>query len=366
MEPARMPASRPAAVLATLATLAPAAFAVRADTFCVETAAQLQAALDQAGDNVRDDEIRLSQGVYSRDNGFSVTLADGKSLEISGGWRRRHGNPCAIQDGDPWLSRIDGLLVSRGLDVSLASDGFLAIADLTIQRGATVVTRGLDDNGAGLRILGILGNQAQVAIERVAFVANTATGNGGGLYYSSGPGSGLQIRNSLFLGNLSAGSGGAGMLGGEGPKRVVGNTVVGNDSPGPVTDGFYVLGPGVLANNLMAQNGDRDLFLGPPGGQLLLHNNVQVRAGLEPDPASTGNSEVDPMLAGGCANPRLLPGSPLVDAGAVPTPADGWLLGSTELDGHSRELGAGPDIGAFELETVFRDGFEGPLPCPAP
>ena len=104
------------------------------------------------------------------------------------------------------------------------------------------------------------------------------------------PGSGLQVRNSLFLGNLAAGSGGAGMLGGAGPKRVVGNTVAGNDSPGPLTDGFYVLGPGVLANNLMAQNGDRDLFLGPPGGHLLLHNNFQQGAGLEPDPASTGNS----------------------------------------------------------------------------
>lgn len=364
-----MPARRTALALAALAAAAQGIPDSRADTFCVETAAQLQAALDQAGDNVRDDVIRLSQGVYSRDNGFSLVLADGLSLEISGGWRRRHGNPCALHDGDPWLSRIDGLLVSRGLDVSLASDGFLRIADLTIQRGATVLTRGqagLDDVGAGLRILGTTGNQAQVTIERVVFVANASTGHGGGLYFSSSAGSGLQIRNTLFLGNLAGGNGAAGMLGGIGPKRIIGNTVVGNDSPVSFFDGFYVLGPGVLANNLMAQNGDRDLFLGSPGGQLLLHNNFQKRGGFEPDPASTGNSAVDPMLAGGCANPRLLPGSPLVDAGVVPTPADGWLLGSTELDGHSRELGTGPDIGAFELETVFRDGFEGPVPCFAP
>lgn len=67
-----------------------------------------------------------------------------------------------------------------------------------------------------------------------------------------------------------------------------------------------------------------------------------------------GNMNVDPGYVGDL-NLRLAPGSPLVDAGIE---RYGVTIPVNDMDGLPRVVGPAIDIGAFERQTLFDDGFE--------
>ena len=74
---------------------------------------------------------------------------------------------------------------------------------------------------------------------------------------------------------------------------------------------------------------------------------------------SSPRRDVDPQFAPCpgflCFNFELSPQSPLVDAGDDTTPGG---LTAIDLAGKPRVLGAHVDIGAYENEVIFVDGFE--------
>lgn len=344
-------------------------------TFCVQTASQLQSALTIAGSNSQDDAILITAGTFSREGGFTLSIDDGNGLEITGGWMPSLGNSCSHLQPDPWLTRIDGQFQHRGLGIELVSHGYLYINELTIQNGVAPVLLGVDGSsgtgsahGGGLEIKVPPGNPGPVILERVVFINNAAHGDGGGLMLAGG--GTTTLSNNLFINNSAGGQAGAARFIGPGTLRMIGNTAAYNQAFGPgAIDGIHLGGGGgVLANNLLWGNGGadgRDLLLGH-GGFVLRHNNVGSLWGLPPAPGSVLNLSVDPQFRGGCSNVRLAADSPLVDAGTLPSGGDPWLLPTYDLDGHFRLLDGSPDIGAFELESLFRDGFDGPSPCPAP
>lgn len=334
-----------------------------AATFCVETSAQLHNALAIAGSNNQDDSILLTAGNFTHATGFTLSLVDGHGLQIDGGWQPFLGNPCAFAVPDPWLTRIDGHGQQRGLTVELIDHGYLYIRQLTIENGVAG-----SGHGGGIEVSAVPGNPGNVLLERMVFINNSAAGDGGALMLA-GAGTNT-LTNNLFINNSAGGQAGAARLIGPGAVRMIGNTVAYNRAFGAgAIDGVYLAGSGgVLANNLLWANGGgdgRDLLLGGTGF-VLRHNNYGSLWGQPPAAGSAANLSVDPLFRGGCGNVRLDALSPVVDAGTVPGPGDDWVLPPYDLDGNSRIGSGDQDLGAFELETLFRDGFEGPSPCPAP
>lgn len=358
-----------------LLALALAAGQAQAAVFCIENNAQLTNALAIAGLNGQDDALLLTAGVFSAPSGFEL-IADNAWIDISGGWRTFLGNPCGFQTTDPWLTRIDGEAQRQGLRVVLDASSALTLSNLTFQNGVNpllapagrVSPDGTSAHGGGLEIVSLIGNQSDVTISGAVFIGNFAGNDGGGVFASAG--GTFRLVNNLFINNGANNEAGAARFLGPGTAHVVNNTIAYNQAFGSqAIDGLYLAGSGgIVANTVLWGNGQiggRDLMLAAPGF-VLLHNTYGSLWGIAPDPDSAGNTSVDPLFAGGCGNPRLRPDSPLIEAGIEPETGADWTLAATDLDGHPRIAGAMVDIGAFELETIFRDGFEGPSPCPAP
>jgi len=84
---------------------------------------------------------------------------------------------------------------------------------------------------------------------------------------------------------------------------------------------------------------------GEAGGPGCVAEHSNLRPAASPGlPAGAGNSAAEPLLRDPAAGDfRPLAGSPTIDAGRADA-----LLGSVDLDGRARVLGAAPDAGAFE------------------
>jgi hypothetical protein len=110
-----------------------------------------------------------------------------------------------------------------------------------------------------------------------------------------------------------------------------------------------------MINNLMWGNTGNadgsDVFF--YSADLMLHNNIEKKSGVF-GAASLGNISVAPGLVSS-GNWHLKHDSPLRNAGYN---AGAELLGEHDLDGRTRRMGRAVDIGAYEVEDAFADGFE--------
>ena len=317
---------------------------------------ELQAMIHMARNNNQPDEIRLRQGLYQRTSGTSFTLdiLDGQEILLSGGWVGPN-DTCVSLVHDPRTTVIDAMTTGQGLDVSLGPNSPpFSVLNITFIDGRPNPNLNYT-TGTGLHIGVPPGNDSNVLVERCIFEGNHAH-SGSGLAIAVG--GDIIVRDNLFVGNSTEYSGAATSLSAAGTLYFTNNTVTGNLDNSTFDAGavnLYGNGVRIAANNIIAGYpglaGDADLRLQGPA--LLIANLVGVISGT-PDPASIGNISGNPGFVG-AGDYRLRADSRARDAGTVPLGG----AGSFDVIGRARLQGAAVDLGAFEFEAVFRNGFEG-------
>lgn len=360
MKPNRTMRATGAATAAWLAMGGPALS--RAATYCVDSAAGLQAAMTAAAASSVDDAIHLVNGIYAptSPNGFFAQLGVSGRLDISGGWHvgclaRNRGQRSTIDGG----TFLPGMVIVGSTAAGPAAS--LSISHLNFVHGYTMDTAG---RGGGLTVSLPQAATVDVTIDANRFFDNQSEnaqdGGGGGLrVYAE---RNLVVSNNIFSGNHARTFGGAALLScGSVLAKIVNNTVTDNEaSVGNAGDlsGLYVYGGCFteIANNILWGNSGIDLALYVQGARL--YNNDLADLGGDDAPAvSSGNIYANPLFVSS-TDLRLRRSSTLVDAG-LDTPIDG--LPEFAYDDGPRLVGAHVDIGAYELDRLFDDGFDPPF-----
>ncbi|HEU4664997.1 MAG TPA: right-handed parallel beta-helix repeat-containing protein [Dokdonella sp.] len=336
------------------ATIASPAMAA---VFCVDSEATAQAALDTARTNGQADYIKFESGVYALASGLDYLTnqagSDHEALILSGGF-----NPgCGQRSGSTFL---DGQEQVQPLRLSFTGADVVYVDHLTLFRGMTE-----PDSYYGGNMQVYMYDQAggaKLIIDSVRFLYGNAESNTGGLYVT-GWGD-VAVSNSLFSGN-SAGQTPAISINLTGPLHFTNNTVTGNIAdavdPRPIIDAYaHGASHFWFSNNIIwgNDNASVDLSLYPGGTYDLISNDIGSYSGAPLGGASGGNVAVDPQFAGCgflCFDTPLKRSSPLVDAGDDTPP--GGLPTSDPL-GVPRIVGPHVDIGAYELDRLFADGFQ--------
>lgn len=342
-----------------------------AHQFCATNSTELQNALDAAEINGEDDEIRIATGMYpvpfggfaydsvAHDNG------DDKSLSLKGGYTGFAGNPCGqILNFVPWETILDGNNAYRGLSATSKPHGDISVKFLTFVAGnasSAPVPR-----GGGLYV-NILGDYSgDIEIEQNAFVGNEA--RIGGAIFADNNASNIgrmHVTNNLFVANWSYGAGAAVLALNDGRIYFISNTVLNNHSteniwPGGVYIGSVSTGltSVLVANNNLWGNDHADLSFSGGAVTTVYNNNIGVLWGTPDNQA--GNISVEPEYQDGdLFEYTPVRNSPLVDAGAMPPPIPlYWNLTNHDLNDAARVVGNFVDIGAYENERIFADGFE--------
>ena len=335
-------------IIASLAaTLAFAATDTRAAIFCADTPTAIANAMAAAKANGEDDEIRIVAGNYPLDDVLRLGNVETEAfaLAFSGRWNAG----CSAQSAGG-ASTLNGSGGRQILQLSFAGGTDVTIADLAFVNGFAAF-------GTSGGIVDIAGGR-NVTIERSQFYGHEMQNGEAPLHVEAGGiGSGVALRNNLVSGNVARGITGVYIRALQGSADVTGNTIVANESSIPCPCSALNYGGTssyTLANNLVWGNEGGDVFINATN-PLHLHNDIgDVAAGSNtPGAGSSGDLSVDPaFVADGV---HLRPGSPLVNAGFDAVPG-----GTGELDGGrgERRIGAAVDIGAFETDVLFRDGFE--------
>lgn len=319
-----------------------------AATWCVGNGNELFQALLGASLNGEDDVIRLQAGTYrsGQPGGFAANLAGG-ALELSGGWS----TGCVLRRRGV-RSTIDGEYARPGLRLS----GSLS-QPRTVRIAHVAFIRGVDNEFGGLAVSATGVGDLSVEIEDCRFHDNTGVDIedtiGGGLYVNADE---VSVLGSVFTDNHSGSAGGAaglvcfGALG-----AFTNNTVVRNTARfgQPTARGGVILGGNCMwevANNILWDNEGYDLAIGDDEATLR-HNNLDDLLGTPT--TSSGNISVDPQFVS-AGILRLQRSSPLIDAGLNET-----FLGLPMFshDGGIRIAGPRIDIGAYELDVLFANGF---------
>ncbi|MGA8277784.1 MAG: hypothetical protein WB784_06280 [Rhodanobacteraceae bacterium] len=337
-----------AIVLSSIAVAGPA----QAHMFCVSTATQLQAALDDASDggmyNGEDNYVEVVQGTYRTGAAtgnapfFFYSSASTHFLFISGGYSEN----CSSQLHRAALTVLDGRGVTGVLELRNV-DGDIDVEDVTLENGES------DEPGAGLQVNYLITVNASVQINRTIILDNHSTASGGGLY-ASAAGDYLFLQANLIAGNSADLSYGAGYVTGYGQfNSLYNNTVTGNtttyaDDP---TGGLYCGGTTScqIFNSIFWNNTHFGLYLGDAGA-VLSHNDYGTLGGAAPAIDDLNLSVAPQFVDAANGDFHLAGDSPLLGYGLP--------LGSIlDLDGNQFPFGGGLDLGAYS-QTVFSDGFD--------
>lgn len=342
--------SIPVALLASAACLH--AGTVAALTYCVNTVAEIQIAINDAETNNDDDLIRIVAGNYEPPDGYTFNSTESNSLTIRGGYNAN----CTVFTGA--TTTIDGNQQVRPLSV-LISNGGVVIENLTFVGGLA------DGNeGGGLKVQTATGD---VRIDRNTFIGNHADLSGGGLRVFA-TGGDVRVRNNLVVGNSTSQSEAMSIvLTNGGDAYIVGNTIVANAADSDTATAGLGIGGGsyfVISNNIIWNNNPGassgvDFGASIPAGHSRFNNDIGVvRNGTVAD-FVVAEQSVNPQFqsCGGflCFNGELKRTSPLVDAG-TDSPLGG--MPTRDLAYKDRIIGPHVDIGAYENDLIFADGFD--------
>jgi len=315
-----------------------------ANVVCVSTANGIQSALNNAVANGQDDIIEIVAGSYALSTKLSFNSTEAHSLALVGGFNAG----CVGTSGDATL--VDGQHAVQLLDVFNGS-GSISVSRITFIAGTADV--GLN------AIVTLSSNTGIVIVERNIFVGNRSY-NGVGALTAYGDAGGVRVRENLVVANRGALIGGVLVGQGGGESYITGNTIISNttDTAG-LAGGLAVNGSGhfTISNNIIWNNaGATGSDFSTPAAHSRYSNDIGlVGIGAAPDQL-IGEQYVDPQFAScGFLCFELAWYSPLIDAG-VDAPAAGQL--GVDLVGKARILGAHVDIGAYENEVIFVDGFE--------
>lgn len=328
--------------------LALCAAPLSATEFCVSNVAQLQGALTVATTNGQTDTIRIVAGTLAGASVFYSTEAYG--IRVSGGYNAG----CSQAVGQATV--LDGNGIGRPLRI-YNTNGNIEVERITFTNGLST-----NDRGGGLNVQSSSGD---IRIEFNRFLGNRADDRAGALNASTTTGQ-LTIRNNLFYANSAAVGGAVELFQNGDFAFVISNTIYANeaDSGAPNSGGLNLTGTASygLYNNIIWGN--------TANGALDIHVYATVQhARLANDIGSVGGPGATPFLLQGeqdvapgfapcrslCLGFELQRGSPLVDVGIDEPFGD---LSATDLAGKPRIIGPHVDIGAYENERLFADGFD--------
>lgn len=313
--------------------------AAHAATSCVNSPLQLAIALNVAQNNGAADYIKVEVGNYllGGELDYLAAAAETFDLTVSGGWA-----PGCFVRASSGSSVLDGQNTVRPLYIS--ANGRVNLFDLTFQNGNPAQYA-----GGALNVSGSVNTVLDV--ESSIFIGNQCATNLGGAIFMSAPGT-IVLKNNLIIANSGTS---AVYVVNDGIADVNNNTIVGNQLANHVGLGALDLagsGSYYLSNNILWSNEGNDLY-DQNGTAYFFNNDIGVRDGFPPGGEANGLS-VDPQFDG-FLSVRPAPGSPLVNAG-LDTPYGG--IGSVDLAGNQRLVGKHVDIGAYESDVLFANGFQ--------
>ncbi|MGJ8663331.1 MAG: hypothetical protein ACSHWU_06760 [Marinicella sp.] len=349
-------------------------FNLHAAEFCANTGAGIQAALTIAQSNNQHNVIKIVEGSYTTPGSeFSYSEGAGWDLTISGGWTEFFGNTCGQQlSGDPWNTVLDGDSTTRIMNIRSGGNSEITISNLTFINGGNAALSA----GGGLRFWHASGftHTGQVNIERSIFINNQAEKASAITFYSSGERS--YFRNNIFTLNESTNGNNTIEINQDSGSGIyfTNNTVF--DNSGDASNNFGGLqvytatgSETLIVNNILYNNGNRDLHLSFSGDVYLKTNNIGNLFGTTPI-ESTGNISAPPHFVPGLFSYTPASYSQLLNAGTkpcstcpLPIPFDEfWILGTVDILGDIRVQHGRVDIGAIESphesELIFVNGFE--------
>lgn len=320
----------------------------RAAQTCASSASAIQSALTVGVNNGQDDTIRVVAGTYTLSAGLTFNSTEMHSLTISGGWNVG----CTEQSFADTI--IDGNDTVGPLDVYNAN-GSILVERLTFESGKAT--------GFGESPVSLSSNNQSVEVDLNRFFANHSAAGTGGLSAYAGTG-GLYVRNNLFVGNHGGVIGGAAPVVGTGNGYVVGNTFVANITDSVETaggldlagNGHYWISNNIVWNNTATANTYDFRAL---AAHTRIGNDIGVVGSGTAADLVLNELYVDPQFApcGGfiCLDFHLAYGSPLINAG---NDSPAGFATDTDLDGNPRLTGAHMDIGAYESDVLFANGFQ--------
>jgi len=336
-----------------------------AATFCVSNTTELRNALSIAGSNNSFDTIRVTIGDYQT-NGTAFSFYDdfGHGLEISGGWTQVTNLPCSAQLGTGLYHTVLDADMSSAVMTMLLTDA----ASISVSNLAFI--NGLSSDVAGLEIRKFDPDDVftgTYTLEHNVFVNNE--GNDTSALSLKGFDR-LDVRNNLFLDNRSAFASVLSIEENLGAEIVVNNNTLVNNE-GAVRVSLYGSAQLLVANNTMRSNYTWDLFVYSGEDWYLYNNNIGDIFSSEDPLVNSRNFKLPNRFASGIDNFTPDTDSPLIDSGRTPCGlfcpfplpfANDWQLGSHDLEGVIRELGAAPDVGAFESshtqDIIFMHVFD--------
>ncbi len=279
-------------------------------------------------------------------------------------------------DGTDATAVLDGFEITGGRADAAPSDGG---AGLHIAGGSPVIVDCIIQGNTGGNGGGILISGGAPQILNTTLLANGAFLSGGGIHVSSG--GTPTLSNSLFLGNLAGAFGGA--LYTHNSAATLGNCLLSGNTATSGAAVYSQFSSALLTNCTLTEN----TATSSVGGMLSSNSAPELRScvlwgntdngvsqetaqinGSAPDVdycciegwtgslGGIGNTGEDPLLVDADGvddipgtpddNARLLPDSPVIDAGDPDFIAD---PGSTDLDGHHRVLCDRVDMGPYEF-----------------
>ena len=344
------------------------AIPAQAAVTCVATSAQLVAALATAAENGQHDDIRLRRGTYQASQpgqfAYITNVDEPFDLVVSGDWNAN----CTQQGNDPFSTIVDGNGASRGMKLLANSeDADLEVRLLTFLNG--VATSQEDNYGGGLSIgVADVSQSSIIRVERNVFLLNQASSSGG---LSVSGGAFQQVINNVFVANTAQRTSAATMQcrhaitsdDHPGFGAFANNTIVDNEYLESDAQTAYITcrGGAIVANNNFDGNsGSLDLVfqrgIDDPGTFTLRNNNIH---GHTPADVDEDNIDVVPEYEDGFLSFTPVRSSPLVDAGTEPAGVLAlWYLTDFDMRALPREIGPHVDIGAYENERIFVDGFD--------
>jgi len=328
---------------------------------CVSSTSDLANALSTLSTSTTDnnaDDIRIRVGTYIAPvAGWVGAVSNNHDLSVRGGFLDV---ACTQQSMDASLTVLDGNHTAGVMTINATAipNSMIVVSGLTFQNGNG--SSPFQSSAGGLKV----GDPGPIAggvvlIERNIFRHNVAQ-TAGGLVAAS-DGQSLIVRGNLFFDN-SAPNSAALFLYSDNAIDVANNTFAGNRSTDTmqaqrvIIDFFTATGMH-LDNNIFWDNavgtGIADIDVSGQFRHSTLRNN-DIQSLIGAPVSSTGALSVTPGFIGG-DNFRLSPSSPLIDAG-VGNPSGG--LSAVDLDGAQRLDGTTLDLGAYESNYIFVDGFE--------
>lgn len=341
--------------LVLLAVLACAArHETQAHDFCVESAQQLQDALDAVSDGGawvdEDNLITIVRGTYATGTAtgnaafHSNASTTTHGLTIYGGFSpgcsgERHPASSTILDGHG----ISGVMTLR------RPNGHIGVTHLTFRNGE-------GDLGAGLQVNHLASVNADVSLSDLIFLDNHASASAGGLYASGTNQPGyiaVYLANLLFSGNRADDNYGAAYITAYNELALVKHTTIhDNHAPAGATGGLYCGGNATcqVEETIAWANTHAGIEFDAPINALIC-SDVGTLAGATPD-YSADNLSVAPSFVDAAGGDYHLSGDSPLLARCQGNPFQ------TDLDDRSYPARGGTDMGAYE-ETILQAGFEG-------